>query len=253
MPLTKIWWMTRSELQHAAYLLTTNVCRREHSDYQVRLTNQSRRTIASDVLKNYPQFSESALGLVARAIRSLNVSVYDLLYWYPPEHRRSSASRVELLDISVSVAPVGPGSAREIEGLQIHISDQRATCQYRNEAYTGDSFDFPLLDEDSDAFQLAVHSICQALWGSSSLPPLPGPLQVPIHVWGKTRYVLLSEIPELSRRAFARHLMQLQRPAIPTQRKEDCAFAKDWEDFLYGEVRYEVGYVPNLRLPMRYG
>lgn len=253
MPTTKIWWMTKGEIKHAAQLLTSNVCRHEKSDYQVQLTNKSKTVIASDVFTDYPQFSESALGLVARAIRFLGVSVYDVLYWHPVECRYNAESKVDLLDISVSVVPIGPGGAREIEGLHVDIYGDHATCQYRNETYVGDTFEFSLGDDDRDVLQLTIHAICRTLWGTSSLPPLPKPLQVPIYTWGKTRYILLTDIPELARGEFARHLGHTQRPNIPTKRKEDCAFAKDWEDFLCGETQFEVGFVPGLRLPVQYG
>lgn len=251
MPTTRIWWMTEGKIRHAAELLTSNVCRGEKSDYQVQLKNKSKTVVASEVFTDYPQFSESALGLVARAIHFLGVSVYDLLYWHPAESRYNAESKVDLLDISVSVVPIGPGSAREVEGLHVNVLGERAICQYRNETFAGDSFEFALVEDDRDVLHLAVHAICRTLWGTSGLPPLPKPLQVPTHLWAETRYVFLSDIPDPARRAFARHLAYTQRPYIPTKRKEDCAFAKDWEDFLRGETQYEVGFVPGLRLPMQ--
>jgi hypothetical protein len=82
----------------------------------------------------------------------------------------------------------------------------------------------------ASVFDLVVRCLAVALnEGKEELPPRPRLPEAPVHVRDDgVRYVRLSEISEPARTFFARNIGSSSIPY------PDCAYAHDWEDFLYG-------------------
>ena len=240
MPLTTLWWNTEDGSSYMAQIRTTNVGRGLRSQYGVDILNSSGTLVAVGYLDNYPQWSESALGLVARAIYEFGFPVSNRLHQHTFHTPNTLKICLISVDISVATLPLEPASAYEIEGLHITISKKLATCRYRNDAFIGNAFSFLLPSEDHDACHIAVQAVCQTLWGTSILPPVPKPLRIPVHRWKGVRYVRLTDIPEVARREFSRHLFFREKPSIPIERKDNCVYESDWNDFLSGDLGFKT-------------
>ncbi|MFL9886173.1 hypothetical protein PQR66_24245 [Paraburkholderia agricolaris] len=87
----------------------------------------------------------------------------------------------------------------------------------------------------STIWDLVARAVAVALTGKEELPPRPRQLDVPIHASDNTPYVRLREIPEPARSLFEKRIVYSTRPVIEEDPQPmDCAYARDWTDFLDG-------------------
>jgi hypothetical protein len=71
--------------------------------------------------------------------------------------------------------------------------------------------------------------------GREELPARPALPDVPVHVSDGVRYVRLSEIPQPARTFFECRIDGSTCPYVEEEPDpRDCAYARDWEDFLSG-------------------
>ena len=189
----KITWAANGDAESALHLDIVNVRRRRYSDYQVELYGTDRQSVKNDCLFAYPRWSEPALALVARSLRTI-FPESDI-----PSEMVSLNKRIIRLNIALRLTSGALGHQRELDSIEVSTG----TLKHYSELIPRAPIPFTLTREDTDPCQLAIRAICTAVFGTNNLPEYPEAFNPVIRESAGLKYVRLDEIPEPIRTAFS--------------------------------------------------
>ena len=248
----KFWWSTRAGDRYTAYLHMMKTAIGKRSAFAVVACMDDHTHVDEVEIPDYPIWAEPVLALTARGLQAggFRASKYvyagPLLDWSQPENQATS------IDVSVSLLPFGPGTPRELEGVFITVESDRISCRHRKPNFIGDLMILPPPPAQTDAWAIVFNVLCNLLWGTPTLGPMPSVLKVPVHRWANQTYIRVDDIPLHPRKEFAHYLEFIDKPDFTLDEPGKCAYALDWENFHTGKVYYEAGFIPGLYLQVAF-
>lgn len=193
-------------------LKVVHVSGRRIADYAVSAWQDDAQRPEEALLQQYPRWSESASGLVARGLHAL----------WPEGLADAALEEVSRIDGQTALLTASRGVAID------EWAWQQGDFLARNDELGYRQGTIPIGPADT----LLHRCLCAVAWDVPLPPAWPQSPDVPVQESDGLRYVRLADIPEPARQVFYERMQGSTAPVI--SHEGVCFYAWDWQDFLEG-------------------